>query len=243
MRKEVFVTELCLTLRDPMDCSPPGSSVHGVLQARTLEWVAIPFSRGSSWPRDQTQVSCTAGGFLTLWSTREAQGTLHTVKELGFNGGGAHIQKPLLLTEMMPWPVCGKSVCAFQTIKNIPFTWSLQSGLNGGIPKGGQFHEWLWQSPARFPGFKAVFKDLRWGFLHYTAWTWAYSPQTLHKTSCGCWFPPLAWSSDLLPSRILGSLFSFSCHPGNPLLPSPHAFGLQPWCFCRGCREYFFWAT
>ena len=47
----------CLTLLDPMDCSPPGSSVHGILQARILEWVAIPFSRRSSQPRDQTQVS------------------------------------------------------------------------------------------------------------------------------------------------------------------------------------------
>ena len=56
-----------------MDCSPPGSSVHGVLQARILEWVAIPFSRGSSQPRDRTQVSCIAGGFFTSWATREAQ--------------------------------------------------------------------------------------------------------------------------------------------------------------------------
>ena len=46
------------TLCNPMDCSPPGSSVHGILQARILEWVAISFSRGSSQPRDQTQVSC-----------------------------------------------------------------------------------------------------------------------------------------------------------------------------------------
>ena len=55
-----------------MDCSPPGSSVHGVLQARILEWVAISFSRGSSQPRDQTLVSCTAGKFFTVWTTREA---------------------------------------------------------------------------------------------------------------------------------------------------------------------------
>ena len=47
----------CPTLCDPMDCSPPGSSVHGLLQARILEWVAMPCSRGSSWPRDRTQVS------------------------------------------------------------------------------------------------------------------------------------------------------------------------------------------
>ena len=54
------VTQLCLTLCDPMDCSPPGSSVHGILQARILEWVAISFSRGSSQPSDRTQVSCIA---------------------------------------------------------------------------------------------------------------------------------------------------------------------------------------
>ena len=47
----------CLTLCDPMDCSPPGSSVHGILQTRILEWVAMPSSRGSSQPRDRTHVS------------------------------------------------------------------------------------------------------------------------------------------------------------------------------------------
>ena len=55
----------CPTLYDPMDCSLPGSSVHGTLQARILEWVAIPLSRGSSRPRDRTWVSCFAGGFFT----------------------------------------------------------------------------------------------------------------------------------------------------------------------------------
>ena len=56
----------------PMNCSLPGSSVHGILQARILEWVAIPFSRGSSPPKDQTQVSFTAGRFFTIWATRKA---------------------------------------------------------------------------------------------------------------------------------------------------------------------------
>ena len=55
-----------------MDCSLPGSSVHGILQAGILEWVAIPFSRGSSGPVDQTQVSHTAGGFFAVRATREA---------------------------------------------------------------------------------------------------------------------------------------------------------------------------
>ena len=64
-------TQSCLTLWDPMDCSPPGSSVHGILHARILEWLAIPFSRGSSWFRGRTQVSHIAGGFFTIWATRE----------------------------------------------------------------------------------------------------------------------------------------------------------------------------
>ena len=53
----VLVAQLCPTLCDPVDCSLPGSSVHGILQARILEWIAIAFSRGSSWPRNLTQVS------------------------------------------------------------------------------------------------------------------------------------------------------------------------------------------
>ena len=55
-----------------MDCSPSGSSVHGILQARRLEWVAMPSSRGSSYPRDWTHVSCIAGRFFMVWASREA---------------------------------------------------------------------------------------------------------------------------------------------------------------------------
>ena len=57
----MLVTQLCLILCDPMDCSLPGLSVHGVFLARILEWVAISFSWRSSQPRDQTHVSCLAG--------------------------------------------------------------------------------------------------------------------------------------------------------------------------------------
>ena len=66
MKAKVKVAPWCLTLCDPMDCSPPGSSVHGILQARILEQIAVPFSRGSSQPRDCTQVSRIPGGFSTM---------------------------------------------------------------------------------------------------------------------------------------------------------------------------------
>ena len=59
------VAQSCPTLCNPVDCSPPDSSVHRILQARILEWVAISFSRGSSQPRDRSQISCVAGGFFT----------------------------------------------------------------------------------------------------------------------------------------------------------------------------------
>ena len=62
---KVLVAQSCLTFCDPMDYSLPGSSVQGILQARILEWVAFPFSRGSSQPRDRTHVSRIVGGFFT----------------------------------------------------------------------------------------------------------------------------------------------------------------------------------
>ena len=67
-----LAAQSCLTLCDPIDYSPPDFSVHGISQARILEWVAILFSRGSSQPRDRTEVSCIAGRFFIAWTTREA---------------------------------------------------------------------------------------------------------------------------------------------------------------------------
>ena len=64
---QVWVAHSCPTA----DCSPPGSSVYGILQARILEWVAIPFSRRSSWHKDGTRVSCITGWLSTIWATKE----------------------------------------------------------------------------------------------------------------------------------------------------------------------------
>ena len=74
-----LVTQSCPILCDPMDCSLPGSSVHGILQARIMDWVAMLSSRGSSQPSSWIQVSCIASGFFTDWATREAQVATYTI--------------------------------------------------------------------------------------------------------------------------------------------------------------------
>ena len=71
VKVKVVVAQSRPSLCDPNNYSPSGSAAHGTLQARILEWVAIPFSTGSSWPRARTWVSCIAGRFFTVWATRE----------------------------------------------------------------------------------------------------------------------------------------------------------------------------
>ena len=66
VKVKVLVAQLCLTFCGPMDYSLPGSSVHGLFQARIVEWVASPFHRGSSWPGNQIWVSCIADRFFTV---------------------------------------------------------------------------------------------------------------------------------------------------------------------------------
>ena len=87
---KVWVVQLCPTLCNSMDCSPPSSSVRGISQARILEWLAISFSRGSFWPRDWTWVSCLAGGFFTTESPEKPSSNYHLfssnfVPETGLN--------------------------------------------------------------------------------------------------------------------------------------------------------------
>ena len=73
VKVKLLVAQSHPTLCNPMDCSPRVSSIHEIFQARILEWIAIPFSRGSSQPRDCTWVSRTAGRFFTNWASREVQ--------------------------------------------------------------------------------------------------------------------------------------------------------------------------
>ena len=91
---KVLVAQSCPTFHDPMNCSPSGSPANGILQARILEWIAISFSRGSSWLRDRTQISHTAGRFTTIWATKEAQDIdLHT----------EHLSKAVLSSGNIMW--------------------------------------------------------------------------------------------------------------------------------------------
>ena len=73
-----LVAQLCPTLCNPKDCSPPGFSINGILQARILKWVAISFSRGSSCPRDRTRISCLSRQTLSHWASREVQAYMHS---------------------------------------------------------------------------------------------------------------------------------------------------------------------
>ena len=101
--KWMLISQSCPTFCDPMDCTLPGSSVHRILQARILEWVDIPFSRGSSWPRDWTWVSYIAGRFFTVWTIREAHGEKMKKKK-----NSEHIRRCLLFDlTVKPWmPHC-----------------------------------------------------------------------------------------------------------------------------------------
>ena len=93
----VKFAQSCLSLCDPMDYSSPGSSVHGILQARIMEWLAIPFSRGSSYPRDWTQVSHTAGRFFTIY--------LYKVLCCFQNMTSFNAQNSPLKWELLLWPL------------------------------------------------------------------------------------------------------------------------------------------
>ena len=95
----------CLTLCDTMDYNLPGSFVHAILQARILLWIAMVFSRGSSWPRDWTQVFCIAGRFFTIWAPR----------------GPLHILLNLTIFHTLHWQKDYDSLKALMMVKSVLF--------------------------------------------------------------------------------------------------------------------------
>ena len=112
---KVKVSQSCPTLCDPTDYTG-----HGVLQARTLEWVAFPLSRGSSWPRNWTRVSCTAGIFFTNWAIREAQEMEGKLKfQLHLNVDGTHIR---YLWKFLTWRFIKKGLTGFRLLMGLRFS-------------------------------------------------------------------------------------------------------------------------
>ena len=106
-----------------MDRTLPGPSVHGILQARILEWVAIPFSRGSSWPRGRTWVSHTAGKFFPIWATREAS---RFSLSPGFVNLGSNLKT---------WSQCPRNKDKFSSEISLP-SWKLSRNVVKGVPWG-----------------------------------------------------------------------------------------------------------
>ena len=143
-----------------MDCSLPGSSVHGILQARILEWVAVPFSRGSSQTRDQTQVSCTAGRFFTIWATREARSRAQSQELCRYSCGRWRREACL----------AGKGIPSKRKTYPRHEGRKKQPGVNGKLPgawwrmRNGQapYHSWPFYSMLRKLSNRESVKGSKW---------------------------------------------------------------------------------
>ena len=127
---EVKVIQACPTLCDPMDYT-----VHEILQSRILEWIAFLFSRGSSQPRDQTQVSCIAGGFFTSWVTRKTQyRSGQPIPSPGdLPNSEIELQSPALQADSLPAELSGK-----------PFKKIVKSLYSNGSKRAWSVHGYFW---------------------------------------------------------------------------------------------------
>ena len=114
MKVKVLVAQSCPILYDPMDCSLPGSSVRGILQAWILEWVAIPFSRGSSWPRVWNWVSCIVHRFFTIWTTKKVHYVYNGLLDSEGEGEGGTIWENGILTCILSCKNRIASLCLMQ---------------------------------------------------------------------------------------------------------------------------------
>ena len=127
------VAQSCLTLCDLMDCSPPGSSVHGILQARILEWLASPFSRGSSWPKDQTQSPVLQADSLPSETSGKeiTMGTLYVHNQEGPSTRSCILNKEALLQDAW-WCLCHLSGQRRKLPRPPPFKYHHRLGCTDG---------------------------------------------------------------------------------------------------------------
>ena len=136
---KVLVSQSCPTLCDPLDCSPLGSSVHGILQARIVEWVAIPFLRGSSWPKDWIHISHKADRFFTVWATMKPIVKVYHNLILKIWKLGCEL---FFFFWLYPWYVVEKAIATHSSV----LSWRIQgTGEPGGLPSMGSHrvgHDW-----------------------------------------------------------------------------------------------------
>ena len=147
LSETVLVAQLYLTLCDPKD-----SSVHGILQARTLEWVAISFTRGSSWSRDRTQISCTVGRFFIIWASSQKDGQSSTIQSLEWGWGSGFKVAPSYGRQVGAggwWVVSSPPYEGLSTgCLSILQTWQLISP-RAGNPGGRELGMWFCMSLGR----------------------------------------------------------------------------------------------
>ena len=170
-----WVAQSCLTLCNPMDCSPPGSSARGILQARILEWVAISFSRRSSWPRDRTHVSyvsCIAGGFFTAEPPGKPLWKSTTVLILTEERVSQQMQLILIIISIISFNPHKLAGWVLSLPCHPPGGRSLRRKPGGWCPRnaafGGGAEPWTALSDSAF---------LPLGAEHSAAHRWAYSSQ------------------------------------------------------------------
>ena len=131
MKVKVLVAQSCPTLCNPKNCSPPGFSVHGILQARILKCVGILFSRGSTWPKDRIWVSCPVGRFFTLWVTREARMPENIEETIELADHPCFM--PIVITACSNTPIAKcLCYCLFDCIHLLLNLWSLAERLLNG---------------------------------------------------------------------------------------------------------------
>ena len=145
----VLVAQSCLILCDPLDCSLPGFSVHGIPQERTLEWVAISSSRGFSWTRDGIWVSCIAGRFFTIWAIRIHIPTVKKKVWILLEWGQGTLSSPVLGSILaascfLHGPLCASSLASlvvrqkfffiqlFGWSSRAPVPWGAKGWVEGG---------------------------------------------------------------------------------------------------------------
>ena len=179
---ESEVAQSCLNLCNHMGCSLSGSSIHGIFQTRILEWVAISFSRGSSHPSDQTQVSCIAGRCFTIWATREVQRNL-SAEELVLE---KTLQSPLDCKEIQPVNPKGNQPWIFigRTDAETSILWP-PDGKNWLIGKdpdaGNDIRSQIEGDDRGWHGWMALPTWWTWVWVSSSSWWWTGKPGVLQS--------------------------------------------------------------